>query len=185
MMINNIKYAVSVIQKHFRRLVFVYFLILSLFIPRIGSAGLINYTIGESYSLSTYLSYCSQAHFQEKYNSEEASCWPCTVIKALSNALFMSADKLIEPITELAKIVLLIGAAIWISMFFLKSVSSMAMQDSAKNMDGIFVFVFKVAFIYVLINGGIAEIIGWIIKPLLSIGMDVTQALNLMTGPGA
>ena len=56
----------------------------------------------------------------------------------------------------------------------------MVTQDSAKVLDDAFAFMFKVAFIYVLIAGGVANIINWIITPLLSIGMDVSDVLKAL-----
>lgn len=178
MMTDNIKYVLSFIQKYFCRFIFVFSLVFSVLTPSFGNAALLEF--GDTYSHDEYLSYCGKDAFEAKYNDEAAKCWPCQVVKALTKALFMGVNRIIDNVYELSELILLLGAAIWLSMYFLKSLSSMAMQDSAKNLNGIFVFMFKVAFMFVLIKFGISEIILWIVKPLLSIGMDVSDVLKDM-----
>ena len=176
-MTDNIKH--TLFSKRLRFGCFAFFLFGVLFLPHICySVNL--YTFGESYSIETYLSYCGHEHFEAEYNSSDAACWPCTVIDALLNSLFYTVNKMISVVNDLAKIILLYGAAIWLAVYFLKSVSAMVTQDSAKVLDDAFAFMFKVAFIYVLIAGGVANIINWIITPLLSIGMDVSDVLKAL-----
>ncbi len=178
MMIDNKKHTLPFVQLDFRRFVFIVCLILLFLLPRISSAALVN--LGDEYSESDYKEYCNVVKFNEKY-SPENSCWPCSVINSLTDTLFETVNDMINTVNNLAKLILLLGAAIWLAIYFLKSVSSLATQDSAKILDGALSFMFKVAFMYVLVNGGIANIISWIITPLLSIGMDVSSALKLMT----
>lgn len=175
MMITNISHIALFVKKHLYRLVLVCSLVMFLIFPRTGNCVTISLS---TYSSEEYVEKCSAKHFDDKYSSKEASCWSCRVVNEINNALLSSAELIISPIIELSKLILLLGAAIWIALYFLKSLSSLATQDTAKNLDGVLPFMIKVAVMYLLIDGGIAEIISWIIQPLFGIGMDVSGVIR-------
>ena len=73
----------------------------------------------------------------------------------------------------ISELILQLGGAIWIAIYLLKSMGSMAAQDPMKVLDGMFTFMFKWALVYALIVAGIDELIGMIISPILSVGFDI------------
>lgn len=182
MMTSRIKIFVSRLSK--RQIISLFILVLCgiALIPDVSFAALIETTIGEDYSPELYQSYCGHDAIAAKYSGD--NCWSCNIIAALVTALTSTAQNLKDPILELSKTVLLIGAAIWIAMYFFKSISSLASQDPSKILDGAFTFMFKVAFIWALIGvgDGIANVIAYIINPLLQIGMEIGTSLSSKGG---
>ncbi|MBR2273992.1 MAG: hypothetical protein IJ864_04095 [Alphaproteobacteria bacterium] len=136
----------------------------------------------DKYTPDLYLSYCGQQHFVEKYAMVNSGCWSCSIINSLMRSLTGAANALSPHVIELAKIITLYGAAVWLAFYFLKSVSSAAAQDPAKNLDGALVFMFKIAFVYFMIVHGIGFLVQWIVNPLLGIGIDISRGLNTMQG---
>lgn len=118
-----------------------------------------------------YLEYCQSDKFDEKY--EAGGCWACDVIAVIMKAMLSTITQLFVGMIELCKLVLVLGAAIWLAVYFLKSLSAFAAQDPAKIIDGALTFMFKWALVYTLIFWGIGEIINNIVSPLLSIGIDI------------
>lgn len=177
MMIRYVQHTLSFVKRYCRRFLFAFSVVLFLLLPSVSSAGLF-----EGYDYNTYLDHCGADKFDEKYSTEEAKTWPVKVVKALNDALYTAANNIVGSIINLSKSILLLGAAIWLAMYFLKSVSSMATQDAAKILDGAFSFILKVAFVYVLINGGLDNIISWIVTPLLGIGYDASEAIKKLIG---
>lgn len=123
------------------------------------------------YDRDEYLQYCKAETFDKKY--EEAGCWSCDVIFSLMQSLTGTAGHLFFTMLELSQVILTLGAAIWLAVYFLKSLSSMAAQDPAKVIDGVLTFMFKWALVFALINLGINEVIDRIVNPILSIGFDI------------
>ena len=142
------------------------------------SDGINNIHIGGSYSTELYQSFCGHDAISSKYSGD--NCWSCKIISSLMTALTDTAKWLKQPLLDLSKTILLVGTAIWIAMYFSKSLSSMAAQDPSKVLDGDFTFMFKVAFIWALIGigDGISNVIAYIVNPLLQIGMDIGTSLN-------
>ena len=115
---------------------------------------------------------CNKDNFDKKYG-ENATCWSCNIIYSLLTAFLDVAEKLYGTILELCEVIVPLGGAIWIAVFFLKSLGSLAAQDPMKIMDGLFIFMFKWAFVYALLLAGIDELIGMVVSPILSIGFDI------------
>ncbi len=118
-----------------------------------------------------YLEYCQSKVFDQKY--EEGGCWACSVIGVIMKAMLSAITQLFDGMIELCKLILALGAAIWLAIYFLKSLSSFAAQDPAKIIDGALMFMFKWALVSTLIFWGIGDIIEYIVSPLLSIGIDI------------
>jgi hypothetical protein len=124
-----------------------------------------------------FLEYCNAETFNKEY---DGTCWSCAIVETLMKSTTAAVTALSSPILDLSKLVLFLGAAIWLAMYFLKSVSSFATQDPAKILDGLFTFMFKWAFAFTIINMGIDSLVEEIVNPLLSIGMDIgTEFLKL------
>ncbi len=115
---------------------------------------------------------CRMEIFDRKYG-ENATCWSCNIIFSLLSAFLKVAQILYDSILDICKLIIQLGGAVWIALFFLKSLGSMAAQDPMKIMDALFVFMFKWAFVYALLLAGIDELIGMVVSPILSIGFDI------------
>lgn len=120
-----------------------------------------------------YLTYCSSETIDEEY--EKAGCWSCEIIENLMISLTTIAGTLYGTTVEAAKLILTLGSAIWIALYFLKSLGSFATQDPAKIIDGLLTFCFKVALVYALVTAGIDVLVQYIVNPLLSIGFDIGE----------
>lgn len=120
---------------------------------------------------SDFASKCKATIFRQKY--AQAGCWSCNIISTLLSAFLTISQILFESFVDLSEILIQVGGAIWIAVFFLKTLGSMSAQDPMKVMDALFLFMVKWAFVYALIIAGIDEIIGMIVNPILSIGFDI------------
>ena len=118
-----------------------------------------------------YLKYCTSNVFNQKY--EQGGCWSCDIISVIMRNMLAMITILFDAVLELCELILVLGAAIWLAIYFLKSLGSFAAQDPAKVIDGALLFMFKWALVYALISQGIGEILRYIVSPLLSIGIDV------------
>ena len=136
----------------------------------------VTYKVAE-YDPEAYLAACNIDEYNKKY-SEEGSCWSCDIIQVLMKSMTSAAQSLGALVTSLGMQILLVGAAVWLAIYFLKSLASPAQQDPAKVLDGAFTFMFKVALVYILISGGVAGLAGQVVNPLLSIGMDIGTTFN-------
>ncbi len=122
-----------------------------------------------------FLKYCVGSVFDEKYTN--ADCWSCDIIKILLRAMMNLTNTIFKEIRELSVLILQLGGAIWLALYFMKSLSSLAAQDPAKVIDGALLFMFKWALIYAIIFAGLDVIMDYIVNPLLSIGLDVGMEL--------
>lgn len=109
-------------------------------------------------------------------------CWSCDIILQMMKATMLVTLAIYDPIQDLCEIIIQFGGAIWLAVYFLKSLGSFAAQDPAKIMDGAMVFMFKWALIYALIMAGISEIVGYIVNPILSIGFDIGTEFSNAVG---
>lgn len=123
-----------------------------------------------SYDKNEYTKACNVEKYNELYSE---GCWSCDIIQVLMRSMTTAADTLGGLVSSLGMSVLLVGAAIWLAIYFLKSLASPAQQDVSKILDGAFTFMFKVALVYLLISGGVGGLVGQVVNPLLSIGVDV------------
>ncbi len=127
-----------------------------------------------------YLEYCTSEVFDRKY--EEGGCWSCDVVAVIMRNMLAMITVLFDAMVELCELILVFGVAIWLAIYFLKSLGSFAAQDPAKVIDGALLFMFKWALVYALISEGIGEILRYIVSPLLSIGIDVGNIFSIGAG---
>lgn len=134
---------------------------------------LLLFFVNESFAAADeeFRAHCDISIFNKKYDN--GNCWSCGIIYSLLNAFLEVSKILYNSMKEISTLVLKLGGAIWIAVFFLKSLGSIAAQDPMKIMDGLFMFMFKWAFVYAIIISGIDEIVGMIISPILSVGFDI------------
>lgn len=132
------------------------------------------------YDHTEYLKYCSSLVFKEKYEAAANDCWSCNIISAMFDGFKGVIVVLSEKIEPLCRLILTIGGAIWLAMYLLKSLGSFAVQNPGKVLDGMSVFLFKLALVYLIIISGIDNIVDIIVNPLLDIGMDIGRVFSRM-----
>ena len=124
-----------------------------------------------------YLNYCGQAVYNRKYRN--AGCWSCDLVTILMSGGVGAVNRIYERVlVDFAAQLLNICGAIWIAVFMLKTLGSFAAQDPGKVLDALFNFMFKWAIAFTVIHGGLANIVVWIVQPLLSIGFDIGAELT-------
>ena len=123
-----------------------------------------------------YLEFCVNEHFTQKY--ENAECWSCDVVTSLMAGMTSAASILGGTVLALSKELLLYFGAIWIAVYFLKSLGSFAKQDPSKMLDGLFVFMFKWSIAYAMIYFGMECIADYIVNPLIGLGVDIGTGIT-------
>lgn len=144
----------------------------TLFVVLPAHAGILPDFLDGSYSDSTYHEVCNIKAINAKYDA--SACWSCDIIRMMTEGMSAVIVDIVGSTITLGEIILLWGSAVWLAVYFLKSVSAFAAQDPSKVLDGAITFMFKAGFIYVLIhNFGFEELVDKIVNPLLKIGMDI------------
>ncbi len=133
----------------------------------------LSFDLFSTYNPEEYQQYCNSAAFEAKYEGADSSCWSCRIIRTLMEHLGDAATTLSGYTIDLGKNILLYGSAIWLALYFLKSLSSATAQDPSRVIDGVITFMFKFAVAYIFIGLGIDEVIKYIVNPLLDIGIDI------------
>lgn len=135
---------------------------------------LVLFFIDDAYAVADaeFRAHCRISLFNRKYG-DNAPCWSCNIIFSLLTAFLNAAKIMYDSFLTISELILQLGGAIWLAIYLLKSMGSMAAQDPMKVLDGMFTFMFKWALIYALIVAGIDELIGMIISPILSVGFDI------------
>lgn len=112
------------------------------------------------------------------YFIKYANCYGCIVVQTLTSAFTKAAGKAYNVSKQLANIIVLIGMALWLSMFALKNVSSFATLEPMKILQEFFVQCFKVILALVILNSGLKTIINYVLIPIISTGTDVADTIT-------
>lgn len=122
---------------------------------------------------------CNIARMQKMYQS---TCYSCKIILTLITSFMEACGKVYDLTREAGSKVLVIGSMFWLAAFALKLVSAFTNQEPMQIVNTLFIFMFKVAAAYIVINVGIGAIIDLFINPLLGAGADyglgLLQAAN-------
>lgn len=114
----------------------------------------------------------SECDIQEMQYKYQSSCYSCKIVKTLIMT-FMSACSKVYGVAQNAGVYILIFATlIWMVIFVMKSVSSMANVEPADMVNEILQQLFKVLVAYVFIVIGVSTIVRLFINPLLATGAD-------------
>lgn len=116
---------------------------------------------------------CPSSEFlRAKYQS---GCWSCLVVEKLSSS-FLTAAKSAYGLSQRAGITLLwIGAVMWLLMWALKNVSSLAQVEPGNILNELIKFLFKVGLAYWFIMGGLPMVKNYFIGPIMGFGASVAQ----------
>ena len=116
---------------------------------------------------------CPSTEFlRQKYHS---GCWSCLVVEKLSSA-FLTAAKSAYGLSQRAGITLLwIGVTMWLLMWALKNVSSLAQVEPGNILNELIKFLFKVGLAYWFIVSGLPMVKNYFIGPIMGFGASVAQ----------
>ncbi len=117
--------------------------------------------------------FCASTDFlRAKYQS---GCWSCLVVEKLTSA-FLTAAKQAYGLSQRAGITLLwIGVVMWLLMWALKNVSSLAQVDPGNILNELIKFMFKVGLAYWFIVGGLPMVRNYFIGPIMGVGASIAQ----------
>ncbi len=122
---------------------------------------------------------CRIAEMQKRYQS---TCYSCKIILTLITSFMNACGKVYDLTREAGNKILVIGSMLWLAAFALKLVSAFTNQEPMQIVNTLFIFMFKVAAAYIVINAGIGAIINLFVNPLLGAGADyglgLLQAAN-------
>lgn len=108
-----------------------------------------------------------------KYNS---GCWACLIIERLAASFMSAAEKGINVSERAGKILLGIGAFLWIVLWGLRTVSSMTQLEPANVLNELIKFCFKVMLAYAFIEGGMSMVSKYFVNPIMGIGAKIATA---------
>lgn len=116
---------------------------------------------------------CPQSQaLRAKYQS---GCWSCLVVKNLTSA-FLSAASTAYSLSQRAGVTLLwIGVTLWLLMWALKNVSSLAQVEPGNILNELIKFMFKVGIAYWFIMGGLPMVRNYFITPIMGFGATIAQ----------
>ncbi len=116
---------------------------------------------------------CPSSDFlRQKYHS---GCWSCLVVEKLSSS-FLTAAKTAYGLSQRAGLTLLwIGVIMWLLMWALKNVSSLAQVEPGNILNELIKFMFKVGLAYWFIVGGLPMVKNYFIGPIMGFGATVAQ----------
>ena len=105
-----------------------------------------------------------------------AGCWSCMILEKLSSAFMGAAEKGIDVSERAGKVLLGIGAALWIVLWGLRTVSSMTQLEPANVLNELIKFCFKVMLAYAFINAGMSMVKKYFIDPIMGVGAKIATA---------
>ncbi|MBQ2811560.1 MAG: type IV secretion system protein [Alphaproteobacteria bacterium] len=118
----------------------------------------------------------------EKYRADQKSCWFCPMFKALFNTASTIAKKSYEALAGDIAILVVVGFAIWVSVYVLKQVSAFEVKDPRKMLQEILLQAFRVFLVVIILKGSYFQIIHLTLEPVFKTGMTFVQTV---TGSGA
>ena len=109
---------------------------------------------------------------RSKYQS---GCWSCLVVEKLTSS-FLNAAKSAYGLSQRAGLTLLwIGAILWLLVWALKNVSSLAQVEPGNILNDLIKFAFKVGLAYWFIMGGLTMVRDYFITPIMGFGATIAQ----------
>lgn len=105
----------------------------------------------------------------------QSGCWSCLVVEKLTSA-FLTAAKSAYGLSQRAGVTLLwIGVTLWLLMWALKNVSSLAQVEPGNILNELIKFMFKVGLAYWFIMGGLPMVRDYFITPLMGMGSSIAH----------
>jgi len=112
------------------------------------------------------------AELKVKYNE---NCWACPIIKELVESFIVAATIALTLSKEAGIFVLKFGAILWIMLWGLRHVSSLAQVEPANIIAELIKFLFKVMLAYAFISGGVWAIGTYFTNPIMGLGAKIAE----------
>lgn len=109
-------------------------------------------------------------------------CFTCEIVQILISSFITAGAKAYEISKDLGNAVLLVGTILWLAIYVLKSVASLASVEPAKMLQDILTQLFKVLCAFVVINIGIQTILEYTLNPIMIAGTDFGRAILSIHG---
>lgn len=128
-------------------------------------------------SVYSALSNCSLEEFLPK--TEE--CWFCPIFRVLFNTASTMALKAYTVLADGVTALVIVGFAIWVSIFVLKHVSAVEVKSPSKMIQTFLLQTFKVLVVVIILKLSFFQIMRLTLEPVFNTGMAFTQTI---TGKG-
>ena len=118
-------------------------------------------------------------------NSSTSLCWYCRIVSIMTNAFLSAVAMALVTVQTLGRIILKLGFMIWLALYILKQVSSMAPTSPGKMLQEVLVMGFKVLLANIAIEKGIPVLTFYILDPIMMTGIDygVSMLNQLISTP--
>ena len=108
-----------------------------------------------------------------KYTS---GCWSCLVVEKLTSSFLTAASKAYGLCQKAGKILLTLGAILWLAFWGLRNVSSLTQLEPGNILNELVKFAFKVALAYAFISGGLRFVGTYFINPIMGVGAKIAES---------
>ncbi|MDD4556167.1 MAG: hypothetical protein PHE89_02400 [Alphaproteobacteria bacterium] len=112
---------------------------------------------------------CNLGELKQDY---QGSCYSCKVVKLLIETFLTACTKVYDLAKDAGTKLLFYGFMMWMAVFALKNVSSFTSLEPSNNINDLLVFLFKILFAYICINGGLSTFTNFIVNPIIVAGAD-------------
>lgn len=119
---------------------------------------------------------CSFEELQKDYMSDD-SCWYCQITLIMTNSYLFAASKIMPVVQTLSRQILKYGFMVWLALFILKQVSSLAPITPGKMLQEIAVMVFKVWLAYAIVENALPFISEFVFTPIISTAVDIGNSM--------
>lgn len=105
----------------------------------------------------------------------QSGCWSCLVVERLVSAFLTAASKAYGLAQKAGLTVLFIGTIMWVLMWGLKNVSSLAQVDPSNILSDLFKMLFRIMLAYFFIMAGLKVVSTYFINPIMGTGAVIAQ----------
>ncbi len=114
----------------------------------------------------------------EQFMPQNDTCYFCPLFKTIFNtASSMSASAYKALASSIANLVL-IGFALWISVFVLKHVSALEVKKPSKMIQELLVQAFRVLIVVLILKMSYHQVLGLTLAPVFNTGMNYAQSIS-------
>lgn len=114
----------------------------------------------------------------ENYLPDADDCWFCPLFKVLFNTSSVIALKSYNTLADGVAMLVIVGFALWVSVFVLKNVSAVEVKTPSKMIQEFLVQAFRVLVVVIILKLSFFQVIQLTLEPVFNTGMNFTQAIS-------
>lgn len=114
----------------------------------------------------------------ENYLPDSDDCWFCPLFKVLFNTASVVALKSYQTLADGVASVVIVGFALWVSIFVLKHVSALEVKTPSKMIQEFLIQTFRVLVVVIILKVSFFQVIQLTLEPVFNTGMNFTQAIS-------